>query len=155
MVGEIVCLRILCRKFYEGQCRGHNSNDNGWPSVALFVMAMGYMFKVFVCLLDFIAHKGGLAPPYKYQATASSHLRVGEFEPAQPECRSSGAGGSVRLKRLMRLKPPPHGGEVCALSALCAQSPRIGGFGLFDWEPEGGRPSTPGRGAAVSQPQAG
>ena len=58
-------------------------------------------------------------------------------------------GGSVRLKRHMRLKPPPHRGEVCALSALCALSPRIGGFCPSGQEPEGGTPSTPGRGVAV------
>jgi len=49
----------------------------------------------------------------------------------------------------MRPKPPPHRGEVCALSALCALSPRIGGFCPPGQEPEGGRPSTPGRGVAV------
>jgi hypothetical protein len=32
-------------------------------------------------------------------------------------------GGSGRLKRLMRPKPPPHRGEVCSLSALSALCP--------------------------------
>jgi hypothetical protein len=40
-----------------------------------------------------------------------------------PDVGAASAGGSVRLKRLMRLKPPPHRGEVCALSALCALCP--------------------------------
>jgi hypothetical protein len=83
-------------------------------------------------------------------ATASSRLRAGEIEPAQPECRRGGAGGSVRFKRLMRPKPPPHRGEVCALSALCALSPRIGHLGIFDGGPQSGGPSTPGAASSAS-----
>jgi hypothetical protein len=61
------------------------------------------------------------------------------FRPAFPSCKrylavspprsqSAGIGGSVLFKRTKRIKPPPHRGEVCALSALCALSPpRIGG----------------------------
>jgi hypothetical protein len=82
------------------------------------------------------------AVPFNVFREIIYQLRCGwSMRPVSALSLGSGAGGSVRLKRLMRLKPPPHRGEVCALSALCALSPRIGGFGLFDWEPEGGRPA--------------
>ena len=58
MVGEIVGLRILGCKFYEGQGRGHHGDDNGRPGVAFAFMAVGCVLKVFVCLLEFFAHQG-------------------------------------------------------------------------------------------------
>ena len=64
--------------------------------------------------------------------------------------RKADVGHEIRIETFAVTR-----GEVCSLSALSALSPPTGRFGVFGWEPEGGRPSTPGRDAAVNQAQAG